>query len=176
MRKLSVVVVLALAAGITSANAEKKQSINKNLAKTICQGRDSCISCYDQQCDHGHSVECPKGKSCSLTTWIVTPPKRLLDSKIPTVYQNKATAAVLKKIEAMSVSPAAKMPGAASKSQMLKSGAQQPPTAMKAATPPSGGLLNQGGAAGMSGANKTKQIGAKGAGSQMPDNTTMQRR
>jgi len=93
MRKLTVVVVvLALAAGITSANAEKKQSISRNLANTICQGRDSCISCYDQQCDHGHSVDCPKKGNCTLVTWIVAPPKHILNLRIQTIGRTKAAA------------------------------------------------------------------------------------
>ena len=85
-------------------------------------------------------------------------------------------AATLREIKKMSLSPAGKMPAAASKSNMMKSGAQQPPKTMKTAAPPSGGLLNQGGTAGVSG---VKQTGAKGAaGSKMPDtaNPAMQRR
>jgi hypothetical protein len=93
MWKLTVVVVLALAAGIAGANAEKKQSITLKEAKKICGGGTSCGWCHDQKCDHGYEVEC-KNDKCTKTTWIGTPPKH-----IPTIGLNKAAA------------PQRKMPG-----------------------------------------------------------------
>ena len=62
-------------------------------------------------------------------------------------------------------------------SAIKNGGSTQPPKTMRTAVPPSGGLLSKSGsAAGVSGANRTKQMGTKGTGSQMPDSATMQRR
>ncbi len=79
MWKLTTVVVLALAAGTTGANAEKKVSITVAEAKKICQSNDaspSCGLCLDRQCDHGYHVSC-EGTKCTKETWVRTPSKKL---------------------------------------------------------------------------------------------------
>jgi hypothetical protein len=139
--------------GATVSGCEKK-----------CGGKTCTYNCCS-------GSKCPGGEGCSGTVVGMTAGGGKTKTNLP--------AATLREIKKMSLSPARKMPAAASKSQMLKSGAQQPPKTMKTAAPPSGGLLNQGGTAGVSGAKGVKQTGAKGAaGSKMPDtaNPAMQRR